>query len=152
MKVGMRVVSVFAVCLSFVFLFGCIDMTCFVESGFADQGAPDGELAAPPPLEVKGPPDVVVVPSEQYPNQYVYMVPNMQGVYVYQGLWYRNYGGVWFSSPAYNGMWSPIGVAIVPPVIVSVPVEYALYLPPHYHRIPYGYYYGHWREWDRGRY
>ncbi len=136
----------------FFFSFVLITMFCLAGYGFADQEAPDGELAAPPPLDVTGPPDVVVVPSEQYPDQEVYMVPNMEGVYAYQGLWYRNYGGVWFRSPAYNGIWSPIGVAFVPPVIVSVPAEYALYLPPTYHRIHWYDYHRNWRYWARDRY
>jgi hypothetical protein len=139
---------------AFVFSFVLTVIFCFAGCGygFADQEAPDGELAAPPPLAVKGPPDVVVVPSEQFPNQYVYMVPGMEGVYVYQGVWYRQNAGFWFSSPAYNGIWTPIGVAVMPPVIMSVPVEYALYIPAGYHRIHYGEYYGHWRSWESGRY
>ena len=137
----------------FFFSFLLIAMFCLTGHAFADQEAPDGEVAAPPPLDVQGPPDVVVVPSgEQYPNQDVYMVPNMTGVFVHQGMWYRNYGGVWFNSPAYNGIWSPIGVAFVPPVIVSVPVEYALYLPPTYHRIHWYDYHRNWRYWARDRY
>ena len=122
----------------------------FASFSLADD-APDGELSAPPPLEVNGAPDLVVVPSERYPNQYVYMVPNMEGVYVNQGIWYRQYNGFWFSSPMYNGVWTPVGVAIMPPVIMSVPVEYALYLPPDYHRIHYGEYHSHWRSWEGGR-
>ncbi len=80
------------------------------------------------------------------------MVPSMVGVYVYQGVWYRNYGGIWFSSPAYNGSWAVIGIGIIPPIILSVPLEYSLFLPPGYHRIHYGEYYSHWREWERDRY
>ena len=126
-------------------------LVLFFASFATADDAPDGELSAPPPLEVKGAPDLVVVPSERYPNQYVYMVPNMEGVYVNQGIWYRQYNGFWFSSPMYNGVWTPVGVAIMPPVIMSVPVEYALYLPPDYHRIHYGEYHNHWRSWESGR-
>jgi hypothetical protein len=145
------------------FTFVLIAIFCFAGYGFAqeasdekgygnDQEAPNGEVSAPPPLDVQGPPDLAVVPSERYPDQYVYMVPNMVGVYAYHGVWYRNYGGIWFSSPAYNGIWATIGIGIIPPIILSVPLEYSLFLPLGYHRIHYGDYYGHWREWERGRY
>lgn len=107
--------------------------------------------AAPPPLEMTAPPDVVVVPSEQYPNQYVYMVPEMEGVYFYQGAWYRSYNGTWYTAPAYNAIWTPIEVAIVPPVIVSVPREYVLFLPNGYYRIHYADYHEHWKAWERER-
>lgn len=146
-----------------MFVFSFVLVMLFAGYGFAqeasdeegygyDQEAPGGEQGTPPPLAVQGLPDVVVVPSERYPDSYVYMVPNIAGVYVYQGLWYRNYGGIWFSSPAYNGIWSPIGIALIPPIILSVQLEYSLFLPLGYHRIHYGEYYGHWRGWERDGY
>ncbi len=111
-----------------------------------------GQMLPPPPLAVQGPPDVVVVPSEQYPDDYVYMVPNSVGVYVYEGFWYRNYNGNWFRSPAYNGVWASVGISILPPIILSIPLEYALFLPSGYHRIHYSDYHTHWREWENDRY
>jgi hypothetical protein len=136
----------------FFFSFVLIAMFCLAGYGFADQEAPDGELAAPPPLEVTGPPDVVVVPSES--GQDVYMIPGEEGVgvYVHQGVWYRQYRGGWFSSPVYNGIWSSIGITFVPQVIVSVPPRYAYYLPLDYHRIHWYDYHNHWRYWARERY
>ncbi len=143
------------------FSFVLIAIFCFAGYGFAqeasdqegygnDQEAPNGEVGCPPCI-CTSPPDVVAVPSEQYPDQDVYMVPNMAGVYVNQGVWYRNYGGIWYSSPAYNGVWSAIDIAIVPPIILSVPLEYPLYLPRDYYRIHYDEYHSHWREWERDR-
>src|SRR5664279_2111420 len=66
-------------------------------SGYAQeyQVPPDaGEMAdlnvsaevPPPPLQLAAPPEMVVVPSG---NSYVYMVPNLAGVYFYQGAWFR---------------------------------------------------------------
>jgi hypothetical protein len=105
-------------------------------------------VEAPPPLQFEAAPDVVVIPSGDVS---VYMVPNMTGVYFYNGLWYRNYEGYWFQSPIYNGVWAPIGVSVVPQVIVVIPPEYPRYLSRDYQRIRYNDLNGHWREWDRSR-
>jgi hypothetical protein len=92
------------------------------------------------------------VPSGQYPDQYVYMVPNRIGLYFYQGIWYRNNGGYWYSSPVYDGSWTPIWLSVVPSAILSIPLDYALYLPSGYHRIHYRDYHRHWRVWKHRRY
>jgi pentapeptide MXKDX repeat protein len=105
-------------------------------------------VEAPPPLQFEAAPDVVVIPSGDVS---VYMVPNMTGVYFYNGLWYRNYGGYWFQSSIYNGVWAPIGVSFVPQVIVVIPPEYPLYLSRDYQRIRYNDFNRSWREWDRSR-
>src|SRR5208337_1882336 len=107
--------------------------------------------AAPPQLEIAAPPDVVVVPSEQYPNQYGYMLPDMEGVSFYQGAWYRYYNGAWYGAPTYNAVWEPVHVYLVPPVVVSIWPEYPLFLPVGYYRIHYADYHEHWRAWERDR-
>ncbi|MGO9378798.1 MAG: hypothetical protein ACLP29_09640 [Dissulfurispiraceae bacterium] len=112
---------------------------------------PPPGVGAPPPLEMQAPPDLIVIPIEQYPNQYVYMVPQMEGVYFYQGAWYRSYNGAWYGGPAYNGVWVPVQLQLVPPVIVGVWPEYALFLPLDYYRIHYGDYHSHWRDWEHDR-
>ena len=78
-------------------------------------------------------PDVVVVPSGE---TYVYMVPNMTGVYFYGGYWYRYYEGYWFRSPDYARNWGLITTTSVPHVVASV-AGISRYLPSTYYRIHY---------------
>jgi hypothetical protein len=103
---------------------------------------------APPPLQFAAPPDIVVVPSGDIS---VYMVPNMAGVYFYEGMWYRNYAGYWYQAPDYNAVWVAIGAAIVPQVIINVPPEYPVYLPADYQRVHYREFHDSWRTWDHER-
>ncbi len=105
-------------------------------------------IGAPAPLAFEEPPDVVVVPSGE---TYVYMVPNMTGVYFYDGYWYRFHRGHWFRSTVYNGSWGFIETSVVPAVVVDVPPEYPRYLPHDYHRIHYADFDRHWRGWERER-
>ena len=113
-----------------------------------EELAPEETAQEEPPVESEAPPEVVVVPSGE---SYVYMVPNMFGVYFYGGSWYRYYNGYWFTTGAYGQVWTPVAVAAVPGVIVSVPPEYAYSLPPQYHRIHYHEFQRDWRDWDRSR-
>ena len=106
------------------------------------------EAPPPPPLQFAAPPEIVVVPSGQ---TYVYMIPNMFGVYFFGGFWYRYYNGYWFRAVVYDAPWVPIAVTVIPRFIIGVPPEYPYFLPPRYHRIHYHEFYGHWRDWDRGR-
>ncbi len=105
-------------------------------------------IAPPAPLEFEDPPDVVVVPSGE---TYVYMVPNMTGVYFYNGYWYRSHRGHWFRSTVYNGSWGLVDASLVPTVVVDVPPEYPRHLPHDYHRIRYADFDRHWRGWERDR-
>jgi hypothetical protein len=100
----------------------------------------------PPPLEVQNP-EMVVVPSG---NSYVYMVPNVYGVYFHNGFWFRYYNGVWFRSTAYNSGWVVVRPALVPRVVIGVYPEYAMYLPAGYFRIGWGDFRAHWRGWGYG--
>lgn len=100
----------------------------------------------PPPLEFAGPPDVVVVPSE---TSDVYLVPNTVGLYFYGGNWYRFYGDRWFRASVFNGPWVTIREHLVPRVVVGIPPDYILGLPPGYHRVHYGDFHSHWRDWGR---
>jgi hypothetical protein len=101
-----------------------------------------------PILRFNGPPDVVVVPSG---DSYVYMVPNTPGLYFYDGYWYRVYEDQWFRSRVYNGRWTYIESDIVPELVVTVPPEYSLYLPPSYLRVRYGNFNRNWKSWGRDR-
>jgi hypothetical protein len=102
-----------------------------------------------PPLVFTGPPDVVVVPIGP---SYVYMVPDMIGLYFYNGYWYRFYENYWFRSTIYSGPWAYIQTSRVPRVIVNVPPDYFRHMPPGYHRIHYGDLHRNWRTWDKSRY
>lgn len=103
-------------------------------------------IAVPSPLTFVGQPDVVVVPSA---GSDVYLVPNTEGLYFYGGYWYRFYGNHWFRSTIYSGSWHPVGVSLVPAPVVVIPPDYILSVPPDYHRIHYGDFHRHWRDWGR---
>lgn len=105
-------------------------------------------IGVPPPLAFAGPPELVVVPSGA---RYVYMIPDMLGIYYYGGYWYRIHDGHWFRAGLYSGPWAPIVRSRVPRVIVNVPPDYHLHLPPGYHRIHYDDVHRHWRSWDKKR-
>ena len=125
---------------------------CVVTPQYQDQvSAPETYVyvEAPQPLQFAEPPYLVVIPSG---GVSIYMVSSMAGVYFYQGGWYRNYGGRWYQARDYNEAWVPISAAIVPQVIINVPPEYPVYLPPNYHRLHYREFHDRWRTWDRERY
>jgi len=117
----------------------------------AQEESPPPEMAQepPPPLQFAAPPDVVVVPSGAAE---VYLVPNTVGLYFYGGPWYRFYGGYWFRASLDSGPWITIREAIVPAAVVVIPPNYILGLPPGYHRIHYGEFHTHWRDWGRTHY
>ena len=103
----------------------------------------------PPPLAFAAPPDVVVVPSG---TSDVYLVPDTVGLYFYGGYWYRFHGDHWFRASVYSGPWAYIQTSLIPPPVVVIPPDYILALPPGYHRIHYGDFHSHWRDWGRNRY
>lgn len=111
-------------------------------------GSPVEAPASAPPEEQAAPPDLVVVPSG---STYVYMVPDMMGLYFYHGYWYRIHEGRWSRATLYKGPWTFIQISRVPWVIVNVPPDYFRRLPAGYHRIHYRDLYSHWRSWDRSR-
>ena len=50
------------------------------------------------------------------------MMPGTEGMYFYQGIWYRYYQGYWYSAPLRSrGAWVSVQLAAVPPVIIAVP-------------------------------
>jgi hypothetical protein len=100
-----------------------------------------------PPLAFAGPPEVVVVPGAAY----VYMVPDVVGLYFYHGFWYRIHEGRWHRSTLYSGPWTYIVTTRVPRVIVNVPPDYFIHFPAGYHRIPYRDLHRNWRVWDNRR-
>ncbi len=133
---------------------------CFIPSAWAGVNVDvNVGVPAPPPSVVVAPapppvaqysaqPDLIVVPSG---GQYVYMMPDTEGMYFYQGVWYRNYQGYWYSAPFRSRTWLAIQLAAVPPVIIAVPPTYPLFVPAGYYRIHYADFAAHWREWDRSR-
>lgn len=102
----------------------------------------------PPPLVFAEPPNVVVIPSG---NSYIYMVPDVTGIYFYQGLWYRFHHNRWFRSTIYNGDWVLMDTSNIPLAIVRIPPEYPLYIPVGYQRINYNDLHREWRLWDNNR-
>jgi hypothetical protein len=133
-------------------------MVClFIVVGMALVGRAEVNISIgvppPPPLEFPAPPGVVVVPSE---SSDVYLVPNTAGLYFHGGYWYRFHGDYWFRSNIYNGPWTYIETPLIPPAVVVIPPDYILGVPPGYHRIHYGDFHHHWRDWGHshhwGRY
>jgi hypothetical protein len=105
-------------------------------------------VAPPPVVQYSAQPDLIVVPSG---GQYVYMMPGTEGMYFYQGIWYRYYQGYWYSAPLRSRAWVAVQLAAVPPVIIAVPPTYPLYVPAGYYRIHYADLVAHWKEWERSR-
>ena len=105
-------------------------------------------VAPPSVVQYNAQPDLIVVPSG---GQYVYMMPGTEGMYFYQGIWYRYYQGYWYSAPFRSRAWVPVQLAAVPPVIIAVPPTYPLYVPAGYYRIHYADLAVHWKEWERSR-
>jgi hypothetical protein len=104
--------------------------------------------APPPPEKQAAAPDVVVVPSG---TSYVYMAPDVPGIYFYHGYWYRYYKRYWYQTAIYGGPWVYIEASAVPLVVVDVPPDYIYRLPRGYYRIHYHDLYRHWRTWDHSR-
>ena len=102
-------------------------------------------IVAPTPLQFAAPPDVYVIPSG---ISYVYMVPNYDGLYFYNGYWYRFYNGYWFRSYIYNGYWEYMDLPMVPQCIIAIPPEYIYYVPSGYYHIHYNDFHRNWRTWD----
>jgi hypothetical protein len=85
---------------------------CYTE---ADVGYGEPAYAAPAPALVEVSPGVQVISDYDYP------------VFFSEGLYWRSYGGVWYSSNVYNGGWAvnyrvPMGVGRI-----SNPGYYAHY-------------------------
>jgi hypothetical protein len=102
-------------------------------------------VAVPAPITIQSP-ELVVIPSG---NTYVYMMPNMAGVYFHGGYWYRYHGNRWFRATVYNGSWAMIKVA--PAAVVAVDPLYTYYLPAAYYRINITIFQEKWSEWEQTR-
>lgn len=109
---------------------------------------PPPPVVAAPVVQPPAMPDLIVVPSG---GQYVYMMPGTDGMYFYQGIWYRYYQGYWYMAPLHSRAWVTVQVAAVPAVIVAVPPSYPLYVTASYYRIHYADLVSHWKEWERSR-
>ena len=136
----MKQIALLMVCLFFVVGMALV--------GRAEVNVSIG-VPPPPPLAFPAPPDVVVVPSEASD---VYLVPNTAGLYFFGGSWYRFHGDHWFRSSIYNGPWAYVETPLIPAAVGVIPPDYILGLPPGYHRIHYGDFHGHWRDWGHNHY
>ena len=136
----MKQVLLVAVCLFFIL------GTAFVGSAQVNVSI---SVPPPPPLAFPAPPDVVVVPSE---STDVYLVPNTVGLYFFGGAWYRFHEDHWFRSGIYNGPWVYVDAPRIPRAVAAIPPDYILGVPPGYHRIHYGDFHSHWRDWGHNHY
>ena len=102
-------------------------------------------IGVPPPLVIGAPPEVEVVPGT-----YVYFAPDVGvDLFFYDGLWYRDYQGRWFSCASYDGPW--VFVASPPGVLVGLPPNFRV-LAAAGPRIAYRDLRANWRTWHSGNY
>jgi hypothetical protein len=80
------------------------------------------DLPAPPPL----------VPIPSTPVMYAPAVP--ANYFFHGGQYWVFAHGVWYVSPGYNGPWTVVAPAYVPPAILTVPVRYYRVRPPAWRR------------------
>jgi hypothetical protein len=120
------------------------DQTAVQTEAAAQQKSVD----APPPLTFAAPPEVVVIPSG---DRYIYMLPDMTGIYFYHGYWYRFHHHRWFHSTIYNGIWVLSDASLIPHAIIRIPPDYPRYIPSGYQRISYNDLHKDWRNWDNTR-
>ena len=100
----------------------------------------------PPPIVVREPPEIVMVPGSN-----VYFVPGYDfDMFFYDGYWWSPRGDRWYRSRAYNGPWRVVARRVVPQPVYRVPRDYRrVYVREH--RIPYGQWKRERRDYDRGR-
>jgi hypothetical protein len=80
-----------------------------------------------PPIVLTARPQLVVVPGSS-----VHYAPDVQAnLFFYKGRYYTVANGVWSMAPAYTGPWAVIQIGQVPPLVLSVPVEYYKIPPGH---------------------
>ncbi len=102
-------------------------------------------IGTPPPLVISAPPEVEVIPGT-----YVYFAPGFGvDLFFYDGLWYREFEGRWFSCASYDGPWAFI--ASPPAVLVSLPADFRV-IAAAGPRIPYWQLRSNWRAWHRDNY
>ena len=96
----------------------------------------------PPPIIVREPPAVVMVPGSR-----VYFVPHVSfDLFFYDGYWWSPRGDRWYRSRAYNGPWRVVSRRAIPGPVYRVPRDYRrVYVREN--RIPYG----QWKKEGRGR-
>lgn len=87
----------------------------------------------PPPVVVREPPAVVLVPQSR-----VYFVPGVDfEVFFYDGYWWSPRGDRWYRSRAYDGPWRTIERRHVPSPVFRVPRDYRARYVRERH-VPYG--------------
>jgi len=100
----------------------------------------------PPPVIVREPPVVVMVPGSQ-----VYFIPQISfDLFFYDGYWWSPRGDRWYRSRAYNGPWRVVSRRAIPGPVYRVPRDYRrVYVREN--RIPYRQWKREGRGHDRGR-
>jgi hypothetical protein len=95
--------------------------------------APAPVIAAPQPVYVEEPPEMVVIPRSD-----VYFAPGVSvDIFFYDDRWWNRRGDRWYRASAYNGPWVAVGPRHVPAPVYRVPADYrTVYV--HGRRIPYG--------------
>jgi hypothetical protein len=86
-------------------------------------------------IHVSSPPVLVPVPSSP-----VLYAPSLRANYfAYDGRFFVYDGGAWYAGPAYDGPWTAVRLAVLPPPLLAVPVRYYRARPPA------------WRHWEPRR-
>jgi hypothetical protein len=100
-------------------------------------GLPAAVVAAPEPVYVEQPPEMVVIPQSN-----VYFAPGVSvDLFFYDNRWWNRRGDRWYRASDYNGPWVSVGQRHVPASVYRVPANYrTVYV--HEKPMPYG----HWKK------
>ena len=95
--------------------------------------APAPVAAAPRPVYVDQPPEMVVIPRSN-----VYFAPGVSvDLFFYDNRWWNRRGDRWYRASDYNGPWVSVGPRYVPAPVYRVPADYrTVYV--HEKPMPYG--------------
>ena len=86
------------------------------------------------------------------PGTYIYFIPDIGPDFLlYQGYWYRTFGGRWYWAQSYNGPWGYLAFESVPRILLELPPGYRQ-LSDRYPRVSYEKLQANWRRWEHERY
>jgi len=95
--------------------------------------APAPVVAAPQPVYVEQPYEMVMIPRSS-----VYFAPGVSvDLFFYDNRWWSRRGDRWYRANAHNGPWTAVGPRYVPRPVYRVPADYrTVYV--HERHVPYG--------------
>ncbi len=122
---------------------------CLIPSGvLASNIDIDISINTPPPMVFASPPEMTVIPGNY---DYVYIIPEVSGLYFHSGYWYRHYRGNWFRATFYEGPWVVVYPSMVPTFVLTMPTLYPQYQTVSLVRISYCDFERNWKDWGYTR-